>query len=129
MLNTNTGRVSTDTIINTVYAHHIKGSSIKVLQNTHILTTTTADARGNYRIPELPQGIYILEVEAPGFLRSSQENISIAVGEDTSVNFSLSPLLSQGELRLVLSWGDRPRDLDSHLWLPLETSYHAYFGR
>jgi len=54
--------------------------------------------------------------------------VVVTVGANTVVNFSLSALLALGEMRLVLTWGQTPSDLDSHLWLPIEMPYHVYFG-
>ena len=34
-------------------------------------------------------------------------------------NLAMSPIPSEGEIRLVLNWGAEPRDLDSHLKTPL----------
>ena len=39
-----------------------------------------------------------------------------------------SPTLAQGEIRIVLTWGATPLDLDSHLWLPASNPYHIYYG-
>lgn len=35
----------------------------------------------------------------------------------------------QGETRFILRWGENPRDLDAHLWLPESKPYHVYYGR
>jgi len=106
----------------------IPGATVKVLQGANILTTVTSDAVGLYLVPELPGGAFTLEAQAAGFLRSRQENVVVTVGANTVVNFSLSALLALGEMRLVLTWGQTPSDLDSHLWLPIEMPYHVYFG-
>ena len=42
---------------------------------------------------------------------------------------SLTPPLVAGEMRLVLTWGVEPQDLDAHLWLPSQTPYHLSFSR
>jgi len=118
------------TVTNATNGQPISGATVKALQNGDVLTTATSDTSGNYTIPELPGGTYSLEAQAPGFLRSTRDNVEVVTGQNTQVNFSLSPLLSAGELRLVLTWGASPSDLDSHLWLPAETPYHvAYFRR
>ena len=117
------------TVTNATNGQLLPGATVKALQNDYVLTSATSDANGSYTIPELPGGAYTLEAQASGFLRSSLENVQVTAGENTVVNFSLSPLLAQGELRLVLIWGERPSDLDSHLWLPMETPYHVYYSR
>jgi hypothetical protein len=118
------------TITNASTGMPLPGATVRLFQGQSVLTTVTADAQGTYSVPGLPPGIYTLEARASGFLRNTQGNIDIVRGQNTEVNFSLSPLLSAGSLRLVLTWGETPRDLDSHLWLPVDRPYHvAYFRR
>lgn len=106
----------------------IADATVMVTQDGDLFDTATSGTDGSYSIPELPAGTYTLEARAAGFLRNTRENVQVTANETTTVNFSLSPLLISGELRLVLTWGQDPRDLDSHLWLPPETPYHiAYF--
>ena len=51
------------------------------------------------------------------------------IDEDTDVRDEKSEY-TEFYLRLTLTWGENPRDLDSHLWTPsIEGSpYHVYFG-
>jgi hypothetical protein len=35
--------------------------------------------------------------------------------------------ITEGQVRIVLRWGEEPRDLDSHLWLPPESPYHIFW--
>jgi uncharacterized protein YfaP (DUF2135 family) len=107
----------------------VSGATVTAIQNGSVLATTTTGADGRYSIPELPSGTYTVQARASGFLRSQRENLQVVGGQTTTVNFSLSSLLTAGELRIVLSWGERPRDLDAHLWLPMETPYHLFFAR
>lgn len=117
------------TIADATNGQPLAGGTVKAIQNGNVLTSATSDLNGNYTIPELPAGVYTLEARASGFLRSSQENVQVTAGQNTVVSFSLSLLLAQGELRLVLTWGAQPGDLDSHLWLPMEEPYHVYYSR
>ncbi|MCC7384869.1 MAG: carboxypeptidase regulatory-like domain-containing protein [Deltaproteobacteria bacterium] len=105
------------------------GGTISAIQQSSVITSATSGADGTYLIPELPGGTYTLEARAPGHLRSRVENVLVTPGQTIQVSFSLSELLAAGQLRLVLSWGDEPRDLDSHLWLPAEKPYHVYYSR
>jgi hypothetical protein len=92
------------------------------------MATATTGSDGGYTITALPSGTYSVEASAPGFLRSTVA-VTITSGASKTQNFGLSPLLAQGELRIVLTWGSSPSDLDSHLWLPPERPYHVYYGR
>lgn len=64
---------------------------------------------------KLPAGKYTVEIRATGFI-TAYEEIEVLEGvglKDLKIN--LSPSLSSGEVRIVLTWGASPRDLDSHL--------------
>lgn len=64
---------------------------------------------------KLEPGHYTLEISAEGFINSYEE-IQVSSALDLKgLNFALSPELESGEIRIVLTWGEMPRDLDSHL--------------
>lgn len=78
-----------------------------------ILKTLSAASGGSYEL-NMPEGKYTVEVEATGFIR---EYFDIEVTEAqtvSNVNFTISPELKTGEVRVVLEWGATPRDLDTH---------------
>lgn len=84
----------------------------------------TTDSQGNYLINNIPEGIYTVEAQADGFV-SAEEEIEIEEDVTTGLNFALTPPLASGQLRAILTWGEDPRDLDSHLWLPTANPYHV----
>ena len=51
-------------------------------------------------------------------------------GETFTYNFSMSPVLTAGQTRMVLNWGETPPDLDSHLLTPIidGSTHHIYFS-
>ena len=110
----------------------LAGATVRFLKNNVTSTIATTDSTGKYSVSDLANGSYSLEARAPGFLRATQA-IEITRRADYSADFNLSALLTEGELRLVLTWGDAasgaPSDLDSHLWLPAEMKYHIYYSQ
>lgn len=64
---------------------------------------------------KLPAGTYTVEIRATGFITGYEEIVVQDHMELTGLNFTLSPSLQSGEIRIVLTWGATPRDLDSHL--------------
>lgn len=82
-------------------------------KNGQILETIQSDSGGSYTI-KLPEGKYMLEISASGFITDYFE-INVKENAKNSENFVLSPELAQGEVRIVLEWGERPYDLDSYL--------------
>lgn len=60
------------------------------------------------------QGLYTVEVSADGFV-TEYVDIEIVRGQNkTGKNIVLSPTAKEGEIRIVLTWGSSPMDLDSH---------------
>jgi hypothetical protein len=69
----------------------------------------------------------VLRATATGYV-TTQQNVTVVANQTVNVNLALSPVLNQGEIRIVLTWGALPTDLDSHLWLPWTHPYHIYFS-
>lgn len=78
-----------------------------------VSATFRTGSDGVYSVELLP-GEYTVEIAAESF---NTEYFSVTVIEETplSKDFSISPTLDSGEIRIVLEWGSMPRDLDSHL--------------
>lgn len=79
---------------------------------------------------ELEAGEYTAEVEKDGYIT---ENIDFEVdkwGDLDIEQFVISEELGEGEIRIVLEWGEYPRDLDSHLEGNTSTgrSIHVFYG-
>ena len=90
--------------------------------------STTTDSSGSFTI-ELPEGSQTLHFTKTGY---TFYDITILVTVDVTVELDedvigYTPLMS-GEIRIVLSWGENPRDLDSHLLVPgvNEEIYYSY---
>lgn len=97
-----------------------------------IIQTGQSDISGNYRL-SLPLGNYTIEMKKAGYT-TGYLNI-IAQGTETlNQNAPLTPGSStvvSGDLRAVLTWGQTPSDLDSHLLGPIagtEDRFHIYYG-
>lgn len=75
---------------------------------------TSAQSDGSFEA-RLEPGQYTVEISAAEFV-TSYEEIQVPVDFNLKgLNFALSPELESGEIRIVLTWGETPRDLDSHL--------------
>lgn len=99
----------------------IEGVTVNVRANWNnqsgdVIATTTTDADGSYSF-SLERGYYTLEFARDGFV-STFVNVasSNAIGACEGV---LSPTstseVTSTEFRIVLTWGETPRALDSHL--------------
>ncbi len=82
---------------------------------------TLTTATGAYRFANLPAGTYSVAAASAGYINGSLTGISIGGTERGDQDVLLSPEGSENEIRIVLSWGAEPRDLDSHLYGPTES--------
>ncbi|HIP12577.1 MAG TPA: hypothetical protein EYG73_07655 [Arcobacter sp.] len=120
-------------IINAVNSSNIANVSIEVRagnSNTsgEVIDSTTTDSNGQYSLT-LPTGNYTFNIVKSGYTSSTLNVLSIG-NETTTQDLSLSPILSSGEMRIVLRWGDTPSDLDSHLVKKTDgvQDYHIYYS-
>lgn len=113
----------TGRVVNAVNAQGIAGAQVCVLSGQ----CTTSNAQGNYTIANVDAGPRTVRASANGFV-TLQQATNVPAGGTVTLNFALSPILGQGEIRIVLTWGATPRDLDSHLWLPPANPFHIYFA-
>jgi uncharacterized protein YfaP (DUF2135 family)/plastocyanin len=102
----------------------IKGATV-CQQGTTNCDTTEAD--GIYNLSGFTPGYYYIEASAPGY-SSLVQLTPINADQVNTKNFNLSPSLAVGQMRIVLSWGSLPDDLDAHLWLPPDQVSHVYYG-
>ncbi len=102
-----------------------------------VALSITTDANGKYYTDTLENGYYTIELIKPGYITSYViAQVASTWGDPNSENilnqnFSISPMVVQnGTLRIVLSWGENPRDLDSHLYGESISgnSYHVYYA-
>ena len=94
--------------------------------------TGTTNANGNYTIHNVGTGNHDAAGSSDGFCPFSAP-FTIPDdydGESFTYNFSMSPVLEAGQIRMVLNWGATPPDLDSHLLTPdIEGStHHIYYS-
>jgi len=87
------------------------------------------DSNGIFSISDVPYGQYSVSLSKNGYIATS---LNLSVDDDTpsSTDLSLSPVLADGEMRIRLTWGENPSDLDSHLVKKIgsTTEYHIYYA-
>jgi len=120
--------------------------------------TDVTDAQGNYLLEDVPPGeltadfsgnptsgtaplsveftdqstsnTQTVAADANGYINYTNRHVEILEGQDNTLNIALSPEVTEGGLRFVLTWDDDPDDLDSHLETPeIEgNQYHIYYS-
>ncbi|MCB1140761.1 MAG: carboxypeptidase regulatory-like domain-containing protein [Leptospiraceae bacterium] len=91
-----------------------KSGPLALDANNQTIAPITSAADGSYVIPNVPAGNYTVEVAGNGFATTYQTVIS-AGNNSGNQNIFVSPTLAADEVRIVLAWGEKPADLDSHL--------------
>ncbi|MEL7145479.1 MAG: carboxypeptidase regulatory-like domain-containing protein, partial [Bacteroidota bacterium] len=94
-----------------------------------ILGTTASGQSGFYEFTDLEAGNYTIEASKDGFLSSFFSVIVIGAQTTGRQNGTITPENSD-VFRIVLTWGQTPSDLDSHLTGDTETGgrFHLYFS-
>ena len=123
-------------IVNAVTGQGITDTSYKVYKGWNI-TDGDVVASGNFESSdyelELVSGNYTLEVAKDGFITNY---VNIAIQENLCMlqNITLSPENSgsldgneKENIRIVLTWGETPEDLDSHLFGPVQGDSDSLF--
>ena len=130
----------TGSIIDAVTGDGVSGVSYTVRKgwsnpDGEIVTSGTFDS-DTYSLT-LPAGHYTIQAEREDYLSNS---VNAVVSGDSSnlADIVLSPIKSDIEvvgdsLRIVLSWGEYPEDLDSHLFGPVESEdsdveFHIFYA-
>ena len=90
----------------------LSNATINILDtNNSIKGSTTTNSNGNYTI-NVPIGKHILHIIMNGYIGIKD---LIDTTESTTYNFSMTQNINTGDIRLVLTWGAAPADLDSHI--------------
>jgi hypothetical protein len=90
----------------------------------------TTDANGNFTIDGAPVGEFIQIIESEGYFTRLVEGVEFNDGTNTLANQTLVDQPEQGSIRVILTWGSSPSDLDTHLSGPTSTGtrFHMYYS-
>lgn len=118
----------TGTVTDAENGEPISGIDIQVVESPsgsiHLAHT---DSDGAFSI-ELNEGSYTVKIDAEGYVSYEK---AVNLSSDTSLSIALvHPTSSSDEYRAVLTWGERPRDEDSHLIGTdgVFSPYHVYYA-
>lgn len=97
-----------------------------------VVATATTNLSGNYAFSNIPAGNYTATVSKDGFT-PNRFTITVVGGQTIlNQNASISPPIADRQWRFVLTWGQTPSDLDSHLTGPTPAGagggrFHVYY--
>jgi hypothetical protein len=111
----------------------VQGVTIKFREGTDnrtgaVIREAQSDSDGYYGI-NLHAGIYTAEVSRSGYVTSFLTR-ALRTGTDIYNDLVVTPIPQDEEMRIVLTWGMEPRDLDSHFIGPTpdENRFHVFYG-
>lgn len=125
--------IVTGVIRNALDGSGVEGLAIKFRKGINaisgsIVKQTTTGPLGVYSI-ELEAGSYTGEISGDGYITGYFYVVSVGGELSNAQNGIASPVISDGQTRIILSWGQYPSDLDSHLTGPsTEGRFHVYYA-
>lgn len=105
-------QVLSGTVINAVTGSGVSGAKLTLTGSEETLDVTSGSG-GGYEAELIP-GSYTVTVTCSGFV-TEKFDVVVRENRETNENFTISPELEEGEIRIVLEWGASPTDLDSYL--------------
>jgi hypothetical protein len=104
-------------------------SGINITSGT-IIQTVQTQTDGTYSFTGLQAGNYTGSISGTGYNATSFTIISVGGVTTGNQDATITPVLTSGETRIVLTWGETPTDLDSHLTGPLSdgSRFHMWFS-
>ncbi len=104
------------------------GAAVNVTGPASRQASTTID--GSFIMTNMPYGTYQMTVQLSGYI-TAQRTVVHQSGV-TAERVTLTEQLQEGQYRVVLTWGQTPQDLDSHIWTTINDSlfevYYPYEG-
>lgn len=126
-------------VINAITGEPIEGAEVKLRKGWDnksgkyvstlkgIVKSDCTDEYGDFLI-DAAMGAYTVEISKDGYIDGFY---NVVANNKEGMTFSLSPVLDDNEYRVVLTWGDIPNDLDSHLFCYNEYDqelFHVYWA-
>jgi hypothetical protein len=130
------GGTISGTAINAFTGTGIGGVTISLRQGIGNRTGTVVKsgasaANGTYSLTSVPGGVYTAQFSRAGFTTTYVTVIAVGGQTRGNQNGTLTPTLATGQMRMVLTWGLVPHDLDSHFTGPIPGSasrFHIYYS-
>ena len=97
-------------------------------ENAELLVTTNES--GIFNILEGPTGDFTGLIESEGYFTRRVEDVEFIDGENELGQQTVVRQPSEGDPRIILTWGEDPYDLDSHLSGPASDGgrFHVYYS-
>lgn len=121
------------TVVDASNGNGVSGARVKVYAGRGTFgnyTEDTSDSQGDYSVALSEGGYYTIVVTKNGYIEENFEIYVSGSNRETEADLPISPELAADQIRLVLTWGASPTDLDS--WLLGQTDsgkdVRVYYG-
>ena len=129
-----TGTIS-GTIVDAFNGQGVEGVTINLRSGINVtagpIAATGATLSGGlYSFADLTAGHYTAEALKSGYTNAYFTVICIGGTSTGNQQGTITPIIQAGQTRIILSWGEEPSDLDSHLTGPTPDSsrFHIFFS-
>lgn len=104
--------------------------NIEDIDETMAVMVFVTDASGAYSGENLPTGTFTVVYILDGYDVRVVDMV-VTFGDNMFNPITLVQLPQEGEIRIILNWGEMPYDLDAHLTGPTQNTnrFHIYFFR
>jgi len=109
-------------------ASFVGGATVDIMADKRVIRSVVTPASGKFSF-RIPGGEYVVRISGVAGMSdlSYTETVEIFDSRVTQRTFAVARPVGPGKLRMVLTWGETPRDLDSHLDTP--TGCHVFYGQ
>ncbi|WP_116870716.1 tandem-95 repeat protein [Vibrio splendidus] len=105
----------TGTVLDAETSNPVSGAEVTLTDSAGHSYTTVTDDSGNYSVTGAVVDQGTVTIEQEGSITSS---FIVPAGEDVNGGVTaISEVLEETDMRIVVTWGESPRDMDNHLWL------------
>jgi hypothetical protein len=117
-------------VVNSQDGLGLAGAAISFSRNGVVELVETTDVTGFFNITDAPDGTFDLSITRTGFVEYRQTGVNITGGSFSLDPIALAETPAQGTVRIVVTWGDSPSDLDAHLTGPdgAGNRFHLYYS-
>ena len=110
-------------VVDAVTGAFLSGVAVSLHDSEHgspgpLIDQVLTGDHGGFIFAERDPGAYFLMAALPGYI-TGERRVVLAAGETLNhQDLVLSPVLGPEEIRIVLTWGENPTDLEAHLTTP-----------
>jgi hypothetical protein len=124
------------TVLNALNGRGVSNAKIRIRKNWNNEIgdyaegfVTNTDSNGRYNISNVPTGYYTIEASRSGYVTGYSNIIVLSENPKLDNDFTITPIIPENEIRIVLTWGRNPLDIDSHLIgrTPSNNGFNVFF--